>query len=61
MRTCDELVLPHVTGLIFRQTYSWSHDKGVPAKVTAQIMGQTNVDVTLNINVETVWRSYNED
>jgi len=50
MQACDELGLPHVTWLTFRRTYSsWSHDKGVPAKVTAQIMGHTNVDVTLNI------------
>jgi len=34
--------------LTFRRTYaSWSHDKGVPGKVVAQLMGQTNADVTL--------------
>src|SRR4029453_10460544 len=36
--------------LTFRRTYSsWSHDKGVPGKVVAQLMGHANVDTTLNI------------
>jgi integrase len=26
-----------------------SHDKGVPGKVVAQLMGHTNVDTTLNV------------
>ena len=34
----------------FRRTYSsWAHDKGVPAKVVAQIMGHTKVDTTMNV------------
>ena len=28
---------------------SWAHDKGVPAKVVAQIMGHTKVDTTMNV------------
>jgi site-specific recombinase XerD len=37
-------------GLTFRRTYSsWSHDKGVPGKVIAQLMGHAAVDTTLNI------------
>ena len=32
------------------RTYSsWSHDKGVPGKVVAQLMGHANVDTTLNV------------
>ena len=38
------------TWLTFRRTYSsWAHDKGVPAKVVAQIMGHTKVDTTMNV------------
>ena len=38
------------TWLTFRRTYSsWSHDKGVPAKVVAQLMGHANIDTTLNV------------
>ena len=45
-----ELGLPHATWLTFRRTYSsWSHDKGVPGKVVAQLMGHANVDTTLNV------------
>jgi integrase len=54
----------HATWLTFRRTYSsWSHDKGVPGKVVAQLMGHTNVDTTLNVymqvldgSVRTPWR-----
>jgi integrase len=47
---CDALNLPHATWLTFRRTYSsWSHDKGVPGKVIAQLMGHANVDTTLNV------------
>jgi integrase len=47
---CDRLGLPHATWLTFRRTYSsWSHDKGVPGKVIAQLMGHANVDTTLNV------------
>jgi hypothetical protein len=36
--------------LTFRRIYSsWSHDKGVPGKVVAQLMGHANVDTTLNV------------
>jgi hypothetical protein len=27
----------------------WSHDRGVPGKVVAQLMGHANVDTTLNV------------
>ena len=47
---CEQLGLPHATWLTFRRTYSsWSHDKGVPGKVVAQLMGHSNVDTTLNV------------
>jgi integrase len=47
---CDALELPHATWLTFRRTYSsWSHDRGVPGKVVAQLMGHANVDTTLNV------------
>jgi len=47
---CERLGLPHATWLTFRRTYSsWSHDKGVPGKVVAQLMGHANVDTTLNV------------
>ena len=36
--------------MTFRRTYSWwSHDRGVPGKVVAQLMGHANVDTTLNV------------
>jgi hypothetical protein len=42
--------VPNATWLTFRRTYaSWSHDKGVPGKVVAKLMGHTNADVTLNV------------
>jgi len=47
---CAKLHLPNATWLTFRRTYaSWAHDKGVPGKVVAQLMGHTNADVTLNV------------
>lgn len=47
---CARLGLPNATWLTFRRTYaSWSHDKGVPGKVVAKLMGHTNADVTLNV------------
>jgi integrase len=47
---CDVLELPRATSLTFRRSYSsWSHDKGVPGKVVAQLMGHANVDTTLNV------------
>jgi integrase len=37
-------------GSTFRRTYSsWSHDKGVPGKVIAQLLGHASVDTTLNV------------
>jgi len=47
---CATLNLPNATWLTFRRSYaSWAHDKGVPGKVVAQLMGHTNADVTLNV------------
>jgi integrase len=47
---CERLGLPKATWLTFRRTYSsWSHEKGVPGKVVAQLMGHANVDTTLNV------------
>jgi integrase len=47
---CKTLGLADTTWLTFRRTYSsWSHDKGVPGKVIARLMGHANVDTTLNI------------
>jgi len=39
-----------VTWLTLRRTYSsWAHDKGVPGKVIAQLMGHAKVDTTMNV------------
>ena len=47
---CEAAGIPRATWLTFRRTYSsWSHDKGVPGKVVAQLMGHANVDTTLNV------------
>jgi integrase len=47
---CTRLGLPRVTWLTCRRTYSsWAHDKGVPGKVVAQLMGHAKVDTTLNV------------
>jgi integrase len=47
---CDRIGLTRTTWLTFRRTYSsWSHQKGVPGKVTAQLMGHANVDTTMNV------------
>ena len=47
---CQAADLQRATWLTFRRTYSsWAHDKGVPAKVVAQIMGHTKVDTTMNV------------
>ena len=47
---CQAADLQRVTWLTFRRTYSsWARDKGVPAKVVAQIMGHTKVDTTMNV------------
>lgn len=48
--TCTRLQLPRVTWLTCRRTYSsWAHEKGVPGKVVAQLMGHAKVDTTLNV------------
>jgi integrase len=45
---CQGAGLGRATWLTFRRTYSsWAHQKGVPAKVVAAIMGHTKVDTTL--------------
>jgi len=47
---CKRLGLPRASWLTFRRTYStWSHQQGVPGKVTAQLMGHANVDTTINV------------
>jgi len=47
---CEALTLRRATWLTFRRTYSsWAHDKGVPGKIVAELMGHTNVDTTLNV------------
>jgi integrase len=47
---CAALELPNATWLTFQRTYStWSHAKGVPGKVVAQLMGHAKVDTTLNV------------
>lgn len=52
---CAKLELPNASWLTFRRTYaSWAHDKGVPGKVVAQLMGHTNADVTLNVYTQVV-------
>ncbi|MGH9159306.1 MAG: hypothetical protein ACRD2X_04890 [Vicinamibacteraceae bacterium] len=48
--SCEAAWVPRATWLTFRRTYSsWAHDKGVPGKVVAQIMGHVKVDTTINI------------
>ena len=38
-----------------RRTYSpWAHEKGVPGKVVAQLMGHAKVDTTLNVYTQVV-------
>jgi integrase len=47
---CDAAGLRRASWLTFRRTYSsWAHDKGVPPKVVAAIMGYAKVDTTLNV------------
>jgi integrase len=47
---CQAAGLSRATWLTFRRTYSsWAHDKGVPPKVVAAIMGHSKVDTTLNV------------
>jgi integrase len=50
---CQAADLERATWLTFRRTYSsWAHDKEVPAKVVAQIMGHTKVDTTMNVYMQ---------
>jgi len=47
---CKALGLQRATWLTFRRTYSsWAHEKGVPGKVVAQLMGHAKVDTMLNV------------
>lgn len=58
---CTRLGLPRTTWLTFRRTYSsWSHDRGVPANVVAQLMGHANVDTTLNVYTQVLDGSLRE-
>ena len=60
-RACTRLGLPRATWLTFRRTYaSWSHDKGVPGKVVAQLMGHANVDTTLDVYTQVLDGSVRE-
>ena len=52
---CATLGLKRVTWLTLRRTYSsWAHEKGVPGKVIAQLMGHAKVDTTLNVYTQVV-------
>ena len=52
---CDAVGVKRATWLTFRRTYSsWAHEKGVPAKVIAQLMGHAKVDTTLNVYTQVV-------
>jgi integrase len=52
---CEALGLKHVTWLTLRRTYSsWAHEKGVPGKVVAQLMGHAKVDTTLNVYTQVI-------
>jgi integrase len=58
---CRALGLPNATWLTFRRTYSsWSHENGVPGKVTAQLMGHANIDTTLNVYTQVLDGSVRE-
>jgi integrase len=52
---CEALHLRRVSWLTLRRTYSsWAHEKGVPGKVIAQLMGHAKVDTTLNVYAQVV-------
>jgi integrase len=52
---CQTLGLERVTWLTLRRTFSsWAHEKGVPGKVVAQLMGHAKVDTTLNVYTQVV-------
>jgi hypothetical protein len=40
------------TGFTLAQCTHRAHDKGVPAKVVAWLMGHTNADVTINVSTQ---------
>ena len=47
---CEKLKLRRATWITFRRTYSsWSHQKGIPDKLIAELMGHANVYTTLNV------------
>jgi integrase len=52
---CETLGLKRVSWLTLRRTYSsWAHEKGVPGKVIAQLMGHAKVDTTLNVYTQVI-------
>jgi integrase len=52
---CQTADLPRVTWLTFRRTCSsWAHEKGVPGKVVAELMGHAKVDTTLNVYTQVI-------
>ena len=52
---CEKLSLRRATWLTFRGTFaSWSHEKGVPGKAIAELMGHAKVDTTLNVYTQTM-------
>lgn len=53
--TCAELGLPNASWLTFRRTYaSWAHQKGVPGKVVAELMGHEKVDTSVNVYTQVI-------
>ena len=52
---CDTLGIQRVISLTLRRTYSsWAHEKGVPGKVIAQLVGLAKVDTTLNVYTQAI-------
>jgi hypothetical protein len=52
---CLSQELPRATWLTFRRTYStWAHQKGVPGKIAAQVMGHAKVDTALNVYTQVI-------
>ena len=52
---CAEVGLPNASWLTFRRTYaSWAHEKGVPGKVLAELMGHAKVDTSLNVYTQVI-------
>jgi integrase len=52
---CDHFRLRRATWLTFWRTYSsWAHEKGVPGKEFAQLMGHTKVDTSINVYTQVV-------